>query len=247
MARLRSSFRRKDPNLALHVLNDTLVDIWLQNELKLNYRTVGSLFVREEWSSVSTANDIKQEAMKLFSLHGYDGASMGAIAEQVGLRKASLYSHFKSKNELFLSIVDELVEKNRFQLEQVVQDVASGSTENRLYAIFQHLSYYPLEQGKSVEFDFFRRVLFFPPVDLKLLLIEKIRAYEQQLHFVLVEMLEVGIAEKQLAPLDVDDMLSAFICTADGVMMQIHYESLEQFEKMAKSAWLIFWNGIRRC
>ena len=50
-------------------------------------------------------------ALDLFSVQGFDATSISQIADAVGIRKASMYSHFSSKQE----ILDELV---RVTLEQ---------------------------------------------------------------------------------------------------------------------------------
>lgn len=44
-------------------------------------------------------------ALDLFSVKGYEGTSISEIAQKVGIKKATMYSHFTSKQE----ILDELV------------------------------------------------------------------------------------------------------------------------------------------
>ncbi len=46
-----------------------------------------------------------EAALKLFAENGYKGTSVKQIAEAVGIKDASLYKHFKSKQEIFDSIV----------------------------------------------------------------------------------------------------------------------------------------------
>lgn len=50
-----------------------------------------------------SAERICQAAILHFSEHHYDGASLNEIAAAAGIRKASLYAHFKSKDELYLA------------------------------------------------------------------------------------------------------------------------------------------------
>lgn len=44
---------------------------------------------------------ILEAALDLFSQQGYEATSVGQIADAVGIKKASLYSHFESKQEIF--------------------------------------------------------------------------------------------------------------------------------------------------
>lgn len=49
-------------------------------------------------------------AKDLFFTEGYGGTSMDAVVERAGGSKATLYSHFRSKDELLLAIVKEVTE-----------------------------------------------------------------------------------------------------------------------------------------
>ncbi|RUR54192.1 TetR/AcrR family transcriptional regulator [Vreelandella populi] len=50
---------------------------------------------------------IVEAAVTHFAAASYDGASLSAIAEAVGIRKASLYAHFASKEALFMAAFEE--------------------------------------------------------------------------------------------------------------------------------------------
>jgi AcrR family transcriptional regulator len=52
--------------------------------------------------SDSKRQTILENAYRLFRAHGFDGTSMADITSQVGGSKATLYSHFPSKEELFV-------------------------------------------------------------------------------------------------------------------------------------------------
>ena len=46
-------------------------------------------------------------AVVQFARHGYEGASLASIAADAGIRKASLYSHVKNKDALFMAVFDD--------------------------------------------------------------------------------------------------------------------------------------------
>jgi len=52
---------------------------------------------------------ILEEATRLFAARGFEGTSVQAIAEAVGVRKPSLLYHFKSKEELRQAVLDQLL------------------------------------------------------------------------------------------------------------------------------------------
>ncbi len=54
----------------------------------------------------TTKEKIFETAIDLFALKGFDATSMREIAEVVGIKKASMYSHYKSKDEILEKIVE---------------------------------------------------------------------------------------------------------------------------------------------
>jgi AcrR family transcriptional regulator len=50
---------------------------------------------------------IQQIALELFTEQGYDKTSLREIAEHLGVTKAALYYHFRSKEDLFRAILDD--------------------------------------------------------------------------------------------------------------------------------------------
>ena len=58
----------------------------------------------------STRERIQQTAIALFSEHGYERTSLREIAEQLGVTKAALYYHFKTKEEIAASFFDSYAE-----------------------------------------------------------------------------------------------------------------------------------------
>ena len=54
----------------------------------------------------NTRQEILDAALELFSVQGYEATSISQLAEAVGIRKASLYSHFENKQ----AILDALLQ-----------------------------------------------------------------------------------------------------------------------------------------
>lgn len=77
--------------------------------------------------------EILVEATRLFAERGYEGASMGDLAERVGLRKASLFHHFPSKDVLYATVLTELMENVKVAI--VGAAMAEGSFADRLDAL----------------------------------------------------------------------------------------------------------------
>jgi len=76
---------------------------------------------------------IKQAALKVFARRGYTGTKMSLIAKEASISEGLIYRYFKSKKELFITLIQELIEEARRELEHV-----------------QHLPGTPFEQIKSL-------------------------------------------------------------------------------------------------
>ncbi len=77
--------------------------------------------------------EILQIALQLFAERGYEGVSMNDVAERVGMRKASLFYHFATKDALYEAVVDMLVASMHDPLEAIY--ASSGTFQERLDAL----------------------------------------------------------------------------------------------------------------
>ena len=68
--------------------------------------------------NANTREEILEIALEMFSVNGYEATSISQIADAVGIRKASLYSHFGSKQDI---------------LDNVVEDVLRGYDEHSIF------------------------------------------------------------------------------------------------------------------
>lgn len=54
--------------------------------------------------------------LAVFACHGYTNSSTVMLAEAAGISKALIFHHFKSKKELFLSVLERCIEKVKTEL-----------------------------------------------------------------------------------------------------------------------------------
>ena len=76
-------------------------------------------------ASKTTSNgDVKQrllqEATRLFARNGFEGTSIQAIADAVGIRKPSLLYHFASKDELRAQVTKQIVDHWQAELPRLL-------------------------------------------------------------------------------------------------------------------------------
>ena len=59
----------------------------------------------------NTKQEILDAALELFSVQGYEATSISQLAEAVGIRKASLYSHFENKQAILDLLIQTTLEE----------------------------------------------------------------------------------------------------------------------------------------
>lgn len=86
----------------------------------------------------NTKEIISREALRLFSVHGYEGVSTKAIADAVGIKDSSLYNHFKSKKAIFDELQSQYQSIAGRMMSQL--DAACKEADNVNAASFQSVS-----------------------------------------------------------------------------------------------------------
>ena len=56
---------------------------------------------------IDRVDEVVEVALRLFLERGYDNTPMSLLAKKLGLTKAGIYHHFASKEDLFLTMLDE--------------------------------------------------------------------------------------------------------------------------------------------
>ncbi len=69
--------------------------------------------------SEETIKLILEVAAKLFAKKGYDSTSIQDILEETKLSKGAIYHHFKSKEDIFITICDKIAEENIEHLSKI--------------------------------------------------------------------------------------------------------------------------------
>jgi AcrR family transcriptional regulator len=83
-----------------------------------------------------TREVIVDRAMRLASRDGLDGLTIGALAEELGMSKSGLFSHFGSKDELQLQILQAAVDRFRETVIRPALNAPRGAP--RIRAMFEN-------------------------------------------------------------------------------------------------------------
>ncbi|MFC7783758.1 TetR/AcrR family transcriptional regulator [Rossellomorea sp. GCM10028870] len=184
---------------------------------------------------------IKDVALDLFGQKGYEDTSLMEIATAVGIKKPSIYNHFRSKEDLFMEVIEDLSvsEVTAYKSAEEKMDPQEPLTNIRtLFDLFcQRLV-------TTKEALLWKRVTFFPPEVFKDLIQKQFIYFEQVTTAILVSIYQEGQKQKLFSEIKEDEFIASFLCLVDGVFLEHHYYTEEIFRQRIESAWKVYELGI---
>ncbi len=100
--------------------------------LSSSNRMPASKINKQELRTKETRALLLKAAEKIFVRDGYAGAELGEIAALAGRTKGAIYAQFKSKEDIFLALVEERTLAFRAQMQVLLEE--SGGIEGNLAA-----------------------------------------------------------------------------------------------------------------
>lgn len=125
---------------------------------------------------MNTKEKIFVVSLDLFSKKGYDSVSLREIAEEVGIRKSSIYSHYPSKEAILVDILDYL--RNLFEYDKLLNNkVLDLSAENEILIENPELFYHIGSEAIKAMFSNERNLKIWKLIFIQMHHSEKIRLF----------------------------------------------------------------------
>ncbi|WP_168118988.1 TetR/AcrR family transcriptional regulator [Paenibacillus sp. HB172176] len=190
-----------------------------------------------------TEKNIRTIALRHFARNGFEGASLADIAAEVGIKKPSIYNHFKSKDDLFLAVYQNVAGRELEFVEHYLKPERMLDLESQLRGL---LVGYKERYEREEDTKFFLRMSFFPPAHLLEPSLKLSLAYIDRMNE-LAQTLFLAAHKRELIHRDVtvEQAAGAYVAVLDSLFVEMLYGDYEHFEKRIDAAWPIFWRGVR--
>ena len=189
---------------------------------------------------LNTKARILEAARTRFAQAGYEGVSLADLAEDVGIRKASLYAHIEGKEQLFKQIVEEMAQRYDAVWRQVALDTEGEAPLVRIDRLIMALIAFFNEHDTWM---LTKRMLLVPPPPFRLFIEEKIGEVERELKQFERTQFELAIARNELPEQSLEELYSAYYCFLDGALLSLFtFEEARMTRQMA--AFKIFKRGV---
>ncbi|MEW9095229.1 MAG: TetR/AcrR family transcriptional regulator [Clostridiaceae bacterium] len=185
-----------------------------------------------------TITQIKKAALLNFTEKGYDGTSLFDIAEEVGIKKQSIYSHFKNKDELFLTVMDEVINEEMNFLHNFFTHYKADLKSYLEDFILEFKERYVNNEEYNMKFVL--RMCYMPPFHLKEKVLKNFKLYFLELENLLNEL----FLNTKVFSDKVNRATLSFMTLLDGLLVALIYGGVERFNQKFQISWEIYWNGL---
>ncbi|WP_088105558.1 TetR/AcrR family transcriptional regulator [Halalkalibacter urbisdiaboli] len=185
-------------------------------------------------------NEIKLAALTCFAEHGYEGASLAQIGEEVGIKKQSIYSHFKGKDDLFLQLLSETSHE---ELRLFSQFIAAHSSTSFKDCLFNNLCNLFTRFEKDARLKFWLRVSFFPPAHLHHEVMKVVYDHIERAESLLFPQFQKAFEQKEISR-NPEIANIAYSAVIDAICVELVYGGAERTKRKLEATWNVYWAGV---
>ncbi len=185
---------------------------------------------------------IRYAAFKLFLENGYEATNVRDVCSEVEIKAASMYFYYKSKQELFFSIYNDVSEEYIDYIKDIDALKQNNSPKMKLYNIYRKvMEYYARDIVKQ---KFLLRYHLFPPADISHLIHERYKHWsglenEIYLH-IIQEGLDYKILKEDRTPEEYLQEIRKFL---NAQLMNMIFYNVKPNDTELDQLWIKFWNG----
>lgn len=194
-----------------------------------------------------SSKKVLDAAYEIFSREGYDGASLSLIAKEVGITKSTIYSHFKSKEEVFDCVLNKQFAEVCKALDNIINEIEvnleNNTTKQVLYNYYINTINYIGRKESSARF--WGYVMYFPILSMKKkinLMLEPVNQRNQRIQRMIFDS---GLKQKEIKDIGIESLLFSFSVLINGTIGEIiYYDLVDVDSSKLESNFNIYWDGI---
>ncbi|MCU6599633.1 TetR/AcrR family transcriptional regulator [Peribacillus frigoritolerans] len=168
-------------------------------------------------------------ALLHYSLHGYQGATMKKIADEVGIKPASIYFFYKNKEELFIAAFQHLLDNHLAEMKRILAETSSRSVD-RIFSEMLHgiVKYHKDDEQGTMAYI---SLVTSPIPEIKLYLQKYLLHFNDWMATSLEDLLRQSYPS--LSTNEVDQIIKQFVLLGNGLFWGINlYEGQDLMEQV---------------
>ncbi|HHY90219.1 MAG TPA: TetR/AcrR family transcriptional regulator [Clostridiales bacterium] len=191
----------------------------------------------------STNEKIRYVAFRLFLEKGYEATNIRDICREVGIKPSSLYFYYRSKQELFFSLYDEIWDEKVQYLENIPVLKQNLSPDVKLCLLFTKTMEYCSQN--IIKQKFLLRYHLFPPEELISMIRDKFRFWTNRENNIASKIVEECLDKKILDRYkSAADYLREYVRFVNAHLTEMIISNIKMSDVKIHNLWLRFWNYI---
>lgn len=184
-----------------------------------------------------TKQKIFKYALTLFSRQGYEQTSLRDIALKVEIKAPSIYAYFSSKEELFESIANHVMNNYLDFIRLQTLHTMDLAIEEKLYTLMEQTIKYLFDNDVVY---FIIRYSLDPPEQFKDAIYWKFNQVDEEITKIIHDIVKYESSNY----IDVNTIITSFFCILDGMLLYIGNSSREEYEIRLRTTMEVFIRGI---
>lgn len=181
---------------------------------------------------METKQKIMQIVFRLFAQKGTE-FSLSEIAYEIGIKKASLYSHYESKEFLLRKVIEQEIDNYFYKINQEADSL------EKIFFLF--VDYY---ENNSDRLYFWKRLFLFPPKQFEESLIKEIHSLLENRYELVKELIIRDMKAGRIKNQQVEAVNIAFFSLIHGILSSKMIYNSTDITVHYKTIWENFWRGI---
>lgn len=180
---------------------------------------------------------------KIFTTKGYYGTTMNAIAEEVGIRKATLYSHFNHKEAVFHYLFEDILKEHNKVLDDIFSAISHYSVKRQM---FEYMVRYIDYCYNNATIELWNHFYYYPPETMKDWIRSSTHKAEGRSREVILKQIEKGQKEGVIKAINIDIIYQLYYNMCLGFVLSApEYEGSDMTD-IIKKTYQLYWEGIKK-
>lgn len=192
---------------------------------------------------METKEKILQVSRALFTSNGYEGTAMTMIADEVGIKKPSLYAHYRSKAEIF----EAVLQKESMDYVSFLKESLNRQETSVKDLLYQLLTEHALDKEDEIRNEFYYRFIKYRPVGLESVILDIFTEMEEETVKIFYQIIDRGKANGEIDPdLSNAQIYETYFLLIDGLSTMSDVYKYKYESQGALDVWELFYRGIRK-
>ncbi|WP_339234650.1 TetR/AcrR family transcriptional regulator [Oceanobacillus sp. FSL W7-1281] len=166
-------------------------------------------------------------ALKQYALNGYHGATMRKIANEVGIKPASIYFFYKNKEDLFIMAFKQFLDNHFDKMKSILNEKREEPAQNIFSAMFEGIADH--HKGDMEGTDAYISLVTSPIPGISQYLYDHMKRYNEWLVASLDSILRNSYPQMQAD--EIDRIIKQFVLIGNGVFWGIKLYDGADFEE----------------